>query len=358
MTGPGRPDPLTAEERALAEALARTAPAGQVPVALETAVLEAARAEGAARAGDAMRSAAGAGAGAGAGSTAGSAAMGGMAGTGPTPLRSRAPSRRRPRSGWLRGGALAASLVVAAGVAWQLQPRFGAPDLAGPSEAHPAFESAPATTAGHGPAPSPDANRALEDAYSPPPAMPSTADESTAQPPAIARSAPAPSALEAGAAPPGAAERPVRSEAAESQADHGSPPPAPPPASPATATPPARPAPPAPPRAQPATAAHGSILAEPQSAGRPAAEERARTIDPRRRRAQAFDGPELPMDQPDDDTPPASFASPSVRDAWLARIRDLLAAGRHDEARESFAEFRRRHPDTPVPDDLRGLLDE
>src|SRR5690606_24691673 len=62
----------------------------------------------------------------------------------------------------------------------------------------------------------------------------------------------------------------------------------------------------------------------------------------------------LHLDQPVDDTPPASLASPPVREAWLARIRQLMADGRHDEARASFAEFRRRHPDARVPDDLRG----
>lgn len=64
------------------------------------------------------------------------------------------------------------------------------------------------------------------------------------------------------------------------------------------------------------------------------------------------------FDQPLDDTPPASVSSPEVRDAWLARIRELVAAERYDEARDSFAEFRRRHPAAPVPDDLRVLLGE
>lgn len=68
--------------------------------------------------------------------------------------------------------------------------------------------------------------------------------------------------------------------------------------------------------------------------------------------------PPVVFDQPFDDTPPASVDSPAVREAWLERIRDLVAAGHHDEARASFAEFRRRHPAAPVPADLRGLLAE
>ena len=63
------------------------------------------------------------------------------------------------------------------------------------------------------------------------------------------------------------------------------------------------------------------------------------------------------LDQPPDDIPPASMDSPAVREAWLARIRELLAAGHAEEARASFEEFRRRHPDAEVPDDLRTLLD-
>ena len=51
-----------------------------------------------------------------------------------------------------------------------------------------------------------------------------------------------------------------------------------------------------------------------------------------------------------------SVDAPDVREAWLGRIRELIAAERFDEARASFAEFQRRHPDAAVPDDLRQLL--
>ena len=62
------------------------------------------------------------------------------------------------------------------------------------------------------------------------------------------------------------------------------------------------------------------------------------------------------FDQPQDDIPPASVDSPAVREAWLARIRELIAGERYQEARDSYAEFRRRYPDAPVPDDLDMLL--
>jgi hypothetical protein len=44
-------------------------------------------------------------------------------------------------------------------------------------------------------------------------------------------------------------------------------------------------------------------------------------------------------------------------DAWLAHVRDLLEQGRRQQAGESLQLFRRAHPDRPIPDDLRALLD-
>jgi TolA-binding protein len=59
---------------------------------------------------------------------------------------------------------------------------------------------------------------------------------------------------------------------------------------------------------------------------------------------------------PIDDVPPATVASPQVRDAWLARIRELAADGNIEEARASLREFQHRYPDYPLPQDLRALL--
>lgn len=69
------------------------------------------------------------------------------------------------------------------------------------------------------------------------------------------------------------------------------------------------------------------------------------------------DAPPAWIDQPLEDLPPASADAPGVQDAWLARIRELLAAGREADARASLLEFQRRHPDADVPDDLETLLD-
>ena len=62
-------------------------------------------------------------------------------------------------------------------------------------------------------------------------------------------------------------------------------------------------------------------------------------------------------DGPDDGDPPASADAPEVRAAWLARVRELLDAGRIGEARASLVEFHRRHPQAELPPDLRALLD-
>ncbi|MGH8033445.1 MAG: hypothetical protein ACREO8_14065 [Luteimonas sp.] len=61
-------------------------------------------------------------------------------------------------------------------------------------------------------------------------------------------------------------------------------------------------------------------------------------------------------DQPLDDQPPASFDLPQVREAWLSRTRQLLADGRDAAARDSLREYARRYPDAAIPDDLRPLL--
>lgn len=57
-------------------------------------------------------------------------------------------------------------------------------------------------------------------------------------------------------------------------------------------------------------------------------------------------------DQAIDDQPPATADSPAVQRAWLQQIRELVAAGEVDAARESLAEFKRRYPHYALPDDL------
>jgi len=56
-----------------------------------------------------------------------------------------------------------------------------------------------------------------------------------------------------------------------------------------------------------------------------------------------------------DDRPPVSADSPEFRQAWLQRIRAQIAKGETDAAREGLQEFRRRYPDHELPEDLRKL---
>jgi hypothetical protein len=56
-----------------------------------------------------------------------------------------------------------------------------------------------------------------------------------------------------------------------------------------------------------------------------------------------------------DASPPVSADSPEFRQAWLQRIRGHIAKGEQDAARSSLQEFRRRYPDIELPEDLRKL---
>jgi hypothetical protein len=60
-------------------------------------------------------------------------------------------------------------------------------------------------------------------------------------------------------------------------------------------------------------------------------------------------------DQALDDQPPATADSPEVQRAWLQRIRELLDKGDTEGARASLAEFKRRYPRYALPEDLREL---
>lgn len=60
-------------------------------------------------------------------------------------------------------------------------------------------------------------------------------------------------------------------------------------------------------------------------------------------------------DQPYDDQPPVSADSPQFRQAWLQRIRNLLAKGETEAGRNSLQEFRRRYSDSELPEDLKKV---
>ena len=311
----------------------------------------------------------------------------------PAPAHARTHRRSRPR--WPFGVGIAASLAVALGIAWQLRPQPENAALPALSEASLPPQDAPAAEVAR-PAP-PPAAAAADSAYDNAPtgvapveaapaeaeAEPERALRAPAPPPEHAPVAPVAPPMPAAEAPivldqvllkrAAAAveetERRQRSEAVLDVVAPAAPAPAPPPPPPApaaaasetrgfTASPANAGA------AMPATAiGTGSQVARERStaAQSAAAAEAKPSLDRivvTGSRIDRFDEDDAAADQAFDDQPPASADSPQVRDAWLKRIRELRAAGQLDDARASLREFIRRHPDTAVPDDLRPLLGE
>ena len=292
---------LTAEERALAQRLARLGPHGEPSPALDARILAAAH-DAAARHGT-----------------------------------------RRSQRRWPVAFGIAASLALAVGIAWQLRP-LPQTTTAYQSEA-PAAASVPAA-----PERAAVADSTTESATAPADAT-AAAQQSDAAP---TISTPAPEASRESAktmksaapAPPPPVEQPpvepdivfdnptpaadasARSMNAAAPQAFGSPPPS------AAAT---------------ASDKHRSAAAAAEAA---AALPETDTLD--RLQATGTDSAAA-SDEPDTDVPPATMTSPEARDAWLARIRELLAAGKPEAARASLREFKHRYPDAPLPDDLRAL---
>lgn len=217
-----------------------------------------------------------------------------------------AATARRHRTRWPLRLGVAASVALAVGLAWQLRPLPGA-DPAGAVMTVPAPE--PESTPDSVPAPIASESRAAAPTeirqMAPPPRPPPKP-----APVVAARRAAAPAAATAAPSSPEPAvvfDLPTPADATQ-KAD-------------AIVMPP--PAPPAP--------------ARPRAASRAAAQAATQ--------ASEADAPEM-------DVPPATVASPEVRDAWLARIRALLADGHVDEARASLDEFQRRYPHFVLPEDL------
>jgi hypothetical protein len=294
---------LTTEERALAQRLARLGPHGEPSPALDARILAAAH--------DAVAQHAG---------------------------------MRRPRRRWPVAFGIAASLALAVGIAWQLRPlpqaavyRSEAPVAASAqTTSQPAAVAASPTESATAPvdatAIAPQADAAASTSMPPP-----EADRESAK--AMKSAAPAP--------PP-----PVGQSTAEPHVVHDDPAPA----SEAAAQSAPVAAPRAftmqsPPPAAPVTDAKRQSAAEAADAAANALPE-TDTLD----RLQATGTAEAAAsDEPGTDVPPATMTSPEARDAWLARIRELLVAGKRDAARASLREFRHRYPDAPLPDDLRAL---
>ncbi|MGY0505347.1 hypothetical protein [Luteimonas sp. e5] len=326
-------DALDAEERALADRLARIAPHGEPSAATDARIL--ALATGTASA-------------------------------------TRAPRRRPAR--WPVWLGVAASLVVVAGIGWQLEPLLqrgqrvvyeapatvAADDRDGqrqPIDYLPADSADNATTALPPPPPPPPEpvaprsaqpraarQAAVERAAAPASeataqaARTPTADAVVASP----RQAPAVAAELPGAPPiplPDAPVAPAASAAAARTAAQGQ----------STA-------------AKPATTVAAERTAVEPAATQAASESRMATPAPRAAARPALSAaeatPKADTSDAFDERPPLSATAPTVHKAWLERIRTLRDEGRIEEARASMREFVQRNPRVEVPEDLKPLLAE
>lgn len=313
-------DPLTPEERALARLLGRPAEV-RPPAALDDAVMAAARAAVQAPPTPAEPAVEPA-----------TDALGGTA----TPA-----ARRRPRSRLPGVFGLAASVVFAVGIAWQLKPE--PPSAPAPAESM-AMESVAAPVApppeDTAAAPAPQAARAAQADAAPAAAPP--------PPPApLRRVAPAPVA-EAPASAPVLKPAPA--------------PVAPAPQAPWVDIPEARPAdivsPPSPPQeAAPAAAAADALSAAPASTPRSAPGVTRRAMAP-------MAAPAAPAAALEPQHSAARALALAVeadaalpRKRWLTRIRERRDAGDLNTARASLERYLAQYPEVRIPRDLRQLLE-
>lgn len=254
------------------------------------------------------------------------------------------PAARRKRRSWIGPTSLAASLVLAMGLAWQLRPP-PAPVAHEQAAASAAPESdatavlaieAPPREVPEQPKPALPAPRVQAPPMSAIPATPRPSEKRVAapvEPAGIARTEAAPAAAAAPPPPPPAPAPPPTGMVGESVSVPQASQPARAPAMAKSRESEAA-------RQRATTAGNAAAQAE-DAAGRAAAD--AATLDA------------ISVDDPGEDVPPATADSPQVRDAWLRRIGELLEQGRADEAKASLAEFKRRYPDAALPPELREL---
>ena len=235
--------------------------------------------------------------------------------------------RTRARRNWGAPLGVAATLVIAAGLAWQRLPPAPAPAPTIEDVATTAPESA-----------SVDAGTPVTARAAPAQDVPSTTPprrEPASAAPIVAARPPADIARDAAAPlppPPPAVAKPAPSTQAPLPAQ--------------AAISPATPA---------AAAAEASLPRESAATVAPVAA--AIPAPPPKAQPTASAATAAPQEAPiaDDDVPPATVDAPGVRDAWLRRIGELVAEGRMDEARESLSVFRRRYPDAVLPPELQAL---
>ncbi|WP_312327970.1 hypothetical protein [Stenotrophomonas sp.] len=320
-----RPDPLTPEERELARLLGRPASSAP-PAAVDDAVLAAARA--------AVQPVA--------------AAPAVEPASAPAAPVSTTTPRRRSRFPAALG--LAASLVFAVGIAWQLKPEGPPPAAPAPMASEMATGTAPQAD----PAAGDDTAPAAVQAEAP------VADVAPQEKPAAAPPAPP--------APPA----PARVLSAPKPAPVPAPPPMP------AAAPMAMPAPPAPPAPMAAPVQQDAQADAAQSAeldrvvvtGSRAvdARERAKLAAPAPARTQGAPGV-MRRAEPAPAQAYGALASPDAltlavdadaalpRRQWIKRIRERRDAGDLDTARASLERYLQAYPEARIPGDLRALLE-
>ncbi|WP_439450200.1 hypothetical protein [Stenotrophomonas sp. ATs4] len=331
-----RDEPLTPEERELAQLLGRRAEQAP-PAALDATILAAARAAVDAPATDAVAS-------------------------------PDAPRARRVRPRWPAVFGIAASMVFAIGIAWQLRPE-PPPVPAGEAAVAAAPAAAEDVVAADQSAESSAADSAVAAAEpAAAPAAPEAAPVAAAPAPAIAR-APMPAPAETAEAPTQAA----RSMAADAAADTSFAALPPAPAAAPAAAPPAPPAPAAYSAPAPAFAPTASGALKARTAAAPAANaaeiERAQALDrveitSMKREAASRSAPGVMRRGSDAglsaDTVQAEVAADArlPRRQWLQKIRERRDEGQRDLARASLERYIQQYPESRLPRDLRPLLDD
>lgn len=308
MSSRHHPDPLDNEERELAQRLARLAAPTEPSPSLDANILAAAHAAATKRPASRLQ--------------------------------------RRPR--WPVAFGVAASLALAVGVAWQLRPLPHTPVY---EEVTAAGMDAAATVGG------PSADAAAVSAPAPRMASPSPA-ETMERHRSSAKEETEDSQAKSVAA--GGEEAPSAVAATSAQRVFDAPVPTEPAASPPppptrSATPdfvPAPPASPVPPMEQRTRAEQAARASNSQSRAAPSAASKPRDAAANDVLSDADAAAEA-SDEGFDERPPNTADAPEVRQAWLQRIRELIASGDTTGARDSLQEFKRRYPGVALPDDLR-----
>ncbi|AWH28896.1 hypothetical protein [Stenotrophomonas sp. YAU14A_MKIMI4_1] len=316
-----RDDPLTPEERALAGLLGRRSEQAP-PASLDATILAAARA--------AVQDTA-------------PPAQGAVA----TPQPADRARRARKGGRWPAVFGIAASTVLAVGIAWQMRPEPPAP---------PPMEATAPAQAEHAAADASAAAPAAEPAV-----VGRAAAPATLPPPPPAQAAPAPQMAPRGPAPAAPEPQPAAAPVAKN-----------------VVAPPAPPAPPAPvayaaPAPAPAAEAVAADSADMAAEAAPAAAARQQ----QREAPAAFKASPAPASAPAARAPGvmlrrSSDAGLSAQDVhaevladaklprrqWLQKIRERRDAGQRDLARISLERYLQQYPESRLPKDLRPLLDD